>query len=205
MAQDFGADEPRGWSPLAVALIATLVLLLGLGGALFGIRVANSNAEAARTPSTTPPPGGTTAPTTPPAGPTTPAGGTTAPDSFDLPDLAGTDFQVARQRVRELKLGWSLVFEGDGDDPTVRATDPPAGTDVKRGVTVKIFVRGFAPVATLSAVVGQPCGEAADAVVEAGLYPQYPSGRSGSVNTIEPLPSEPPTLRWNDKVNLYCG
>jgi hypothetical protein len=49
-----GPDEPRGWSPFAVAMIATLVLLLGLGGALFGIYVANVNAAATST-STTPP------------------------------------------------------------------------------------------------------------------------------------------------------
>ena len=42
-----GPEEPEGWSPLAVAMIATLVLLLGLAGALFGIYVANVNAAAA--------------------------------------------------------------------------------------------------------------------------------------------------------------
>jgi hypothetical protein len=47
-------DEPRGWSPFAVAMIATLVLLLGLGGALFGIYVANVNAAATSTPTTPP-------------------------------------------------------------------------------------------------------------------------------------------------------
>ena len=46
---EMGPEEPQGWSPLAVAMIATLVLLLGLAGALFGIYVANVNAAAAAT------------------------------------------------------------------------------------------------------------------------------------------------------------
>ena len=45
--EELGPEEPRGWSPLAVAMIATLVLLLGLAGSLFGIYVSNVNAQAA--------------------------------------------------------------------------------------------------------------------------------------------------------------
>ncbi len=60
---EMGPDEPEGWSPLAVAMIATLVLLLGLAGALFGIYVANMNAAAAATAAPTSPPA-TAAPTT---------------------------------------------------------------------------------------------------------------------------------------------
>jgi hypothetical protein len=49
-----GPEEPRGWSPVGVVLIATLVLLLGFGGALFGIYVANVNGAVASTPTTPP-------------------------------------------------------------------------------------------------------------------------------------------------------
>ena len=39
------------------------------------------------------------------------------------------DFKAARAKIREVKLGWQLVFEGtDAADASVRATDPAIGT-----------------------------------------------------------------------------
>ncbi len=208
-------DEPRGWSPLAVAVIATLVLLLGLGGALFGIWVANTNAAAASgqtipqgfpTPSfptpSSPTPTATASTTQPP----TPSPSvTTPPDSFALPDLTGLDFQSARTKVRELKLGWRLEFEGAEADPLVRATEPAANALVTKGTTVKIFVRGAAPPATVPDVEGLSCSDAAALVVDHGLYPQYPTGRTGVVQAQSPEASDPQTLHWNDEVTLTCG
>lgn len=203
--------EPRGWSPLAVAFIATLVLLLGLGGALFGIHVANVNAAALPGPTvTTTPPVPvvtTTAPTTgPTVGPstTTSAPPTTTTDTFALPDLSPLDFTAARTTVRGLKLGWRLVFEG-GSGTGVRASDPPAGTLVKKGDTIKIFVAGSAPLATVPDVTGQPCARAADAIIDSGLYPKYPTGRSGTVATQVPTAAAPPALHWNDEVSISCS
>ena len=202
---EVGPDEPRGWSPLAVSLIATLVLLLGLGGAMVGIYVANKNAVGPPGPGATIPQAFPT-PTATPTATATPTPTTTPPaDSFQLPDLAGLDFQAARAKARELKLGWLLVFEGTENDPTVRATDPAANATVSKGITIKIFVRGSAPLATVPDVKGLDCSQAADLIVDHGLYPEYPSGRSGVVLTQTPNASDPQTLHWNDTVELACG
>jgi hypothetical protein len=195
-----------------VSLIATLVLLLGLGGALFGIHVANVNAAAAARSSATPAPTSeaptpTPTPTaTPTPTPTPTVTPTAGPTVFALPDLTTVDFTTARQRLRDLRLGWRLVFEGTTDDPGVRATDPAAGTPVHRGITVKVFVRGAAPPATVPAVVGLTCPAAADAIVNAGLYPQYASSsRDGLVVAQTPAATDPADLHWNDMVHIQCG
>lgn len=200
-----------------MALIASLVLLLGLGGALFGINVANKNKQASNlnvlpeTLVTTPPvrPTATaTASVTPTVAATPTVAGTatgTAAGGFALPNLAGLDFQEARTKVRELKLGWSLVFEGTLADPIVRVTDPPATTVVKPGDTVKILVKGGAPLATVPDVKGRPCADAANQIVDAGLYPQYPTGRNGVVQSQTPTATAPKTLRWNGEMEIRCG
>ena len=211
--EEYEPEEPRGWSPLAVALIATLVLLLGLGGALFGINVANKNKQVATdqvlpqgipsqtvdatpavTPTATPNPSFSATTTPPPPG-----------DTFALPELAGMDFQAARTKVRDLKLGWRLVFEGSGTDATVRSTDPEASTVVKRGDAVKILVKGAAPLATVPGVKTLPCSQAAGIIVEQGLYPDYQTGRDGVVLSQTPSSSDPQTLHWNDQVQISCG
>ncbi len=116
------------------------------------------------------------------------------------------DFQAARQKVRGLKLGWSLRFEGTEGNDTVRATDPPANAVVRKGITVKLFVTGPAPLAVVPAIVGQGCSTAVDAIVEAGLYPHYDTQlRGGAVTAQAPLASDPPALHWNDEVHLTCS
>ncbi|HEX6870157.1 MAG TPA: PASTA domain-containing protein [Micromonosporaceae bacterium] len=200
--------HPRGWSPLAVALIATLVLLLGLGGALFGIYVADKNAQAGSGPSATPPTVTTPATTTPPATPSpTPTVGPSSPavDAFALPDLSGVDFQTARTKIRELKLGWRLIFEGTDNDASVRTTDPAPGAMVAKGTTVKIYVKGAAPLATVPGVEGLACNEAAALIVDHGLYPTYLTGKTGTVQLQSPDATDPQTLHWNDQVQLTCG
>jgi hypothetical protein len=202
--ESFEPEEPRGWSPVAVALIATLVLLLGLGGAIYGIEAANR-----RTPTTEPSnipqvfPTPTSRPVTPTSTPTETPGPS---DAFPVPDVTTVDFQTARKKIRELRLGWQLVFEGtDAADGSVRATEPAAGAPVKKGTTVKIFVRGAAPSATVPGVVGLPCDQAAGIIVEQGLYPQYEAGRQGVVQSQSPSASDPQTLHWNDRVRITCG
>jgi hypothetical protein len=202
--ETYEPDEPRGWSPVAVALIATLVLLLGLGGAIYGIEAAGRRTPAAE-PSNVPQvfPTPTSRPVTPTATPTATPGPS---DSFPVPDVTAVDFQTARRTIRELRLGWQLVFEGtDAADGSVRATEPAAGTPVKKGTTIKIFVRGAAPPATVPGVTGLPCGQAASIIVEQGLYPQYETGRQGVVLSQAPSASDPQTLRWNDRVRISCG
>ena len=186
-----------------MSLVATLVLLLGLGGAVAGIHYGNkvSANRAGGEPTTlpqvitsrTPGPQRTTAPPT------------TAPGSFELPDVTGSDFQAARVQLRALKLGVTLVFEGATGNHTVRATQPAPRTVVKNGVTIKLFVRGPAPEATVPGVIGIPCDQAADIIVEQGLFPQYPTGKQGVVLNQDP-PAPPATpLHWNDTVRIFCG
>ncbi len=218
--EEFEPDQPRGWSPLVVALIASLVLLLGLGGALFGINVANKNKQANNhnvLPDSFPTASGvaptatvtvTVTATAPPVvSPTATASAVTSPTggSIALPDLSGLSFSDARTKVRDLKLGWRLVFEGTLADPTVRATDPPAATVLKPGDTVKILVKGAAPLATVPDVRGLSCSQAAARIVDAGLYPEYLSGRDGVVLSQDPMASAPKTLRWNDPLKIRCG
>jgi hypothetical protein len=209
--EELGPEEPRGWSPLAVAMIATLVLLLGLAGSLFGIYVSNVNAAAAVDTSPTPRPEVVSpkpvSSSTPSVSPTTTPPVTTPPvttpaDSFALPKLAGLNFKDARTTVRDLKLGWTLKFEGNGTDQTVRDTTPAAGTLVQKGVSVTIVVKGTAPLAVVPNIVGKPCSQAADLIVEAGLYPDYKT--AARTGTVQPA-ATPTGLRWNDKMALTCS
>jgi hypothetical protein len=183
-----------------VSLVATLVLLLGLGGAVAGIHYGNKvNAGRTGEPITLPQ---VVTSRTPGPDRTPP---TTAPGSFALPDVTGSGFEAARIQLRGLKLGVALVFEGASGNHTVRATDPTPGASVKSGITVKLFVRGPAPEATVPGVVGLPCGQAADIIVEQGLFPQYPTGRQGVVLSQDPVPPPAEPLHWNDNVKISCG
>ena len=208
VAKEDDLDGPPGWSALAVGLIAGLVLVLGLGGFLFGHFSADSGVDAgpeAKAALTQPP---TEAPapsfraSTPQA--LVPAL-TQGPTSFELPDLATVDFMTARATVRDLKLGWSLVFEGSGDSAAVRVTEPAAGTFVTRGLTVKIYVMGVAPLVAVPEVRDLSCSGAGDRIVDSGMYPQYDNGRVGSVTWQAPVPTAQPILRWNDLVTIHCG
>lgn len=125
------------------------------------------------------------------------------PGQIVLPDLVGKDFEQVRRELRARRLGWQLVFGATGDDREVERTEPRAGTTIGRGTTVKVYVRGAAPPATLPGMAGMSCTDAAMTVVEHGLYPDYPSGKVGRVLQQDPEP--PGDLRWNDRVKLYCG
>src|SRR5262249_54104190 len=151
-------DEDRtGWSPFAVTAIGALVLALGVAGAVFGIHVAKVNATAVLD-TTTPTPPVSASPTSAGPTPTTTATATPPPaDGFEVPDLSGMDFQTARQKLRDLKLGWQLVFQGAEGDNTVRSTNPAAGTTVHKGITVIVVVNGPAPLATVPDVQGKAC------------------------------------------------
>ncbi|MDG4803951.1 PASTA domain-containing protein [Micromonospora sp. WMMD980] len=157
--------------------------------------------------------------TPPPAAPSSPAGeatstgsrpgedrptGTrsTTPSGLAVPELVGTDFERARQELRERKLGWRLVF-GDGSGRSVERTSPRAGSSVRRGVTVTVWVAGPAPAVTVPDLAGRSCSDAADELVEAGLYPRYRTGRQGAVTAQDPAAGS--AARWNDQIALTCG
>jgi hypothetical protein len=119
-----------------------------------------------------------------------------------VPPVVGEDFEDARDELRERGLGWRLVF-GSGSGREVRRADPPVGTEVQRGVTVALHVAGAAPALKVPDLIGDDCDDAAEDVVEEGLYPRYRTGGTGTVTAQAPAPDS--TAYWNDEVALTCG
>jgi len=218
--EEYEPEPPRGWSPFAVASIATLVLLLALCGSLLGIYVSDQNRLAAESTSETPPPVSSgpvvTTTTTPPASTSpSPSSGppSTSPSptatSFPVPDLTNLDFRVAWNKLRELKLGWDMLFDGATGDLTVSSTDPAAGTPITKGTTVHVHVRGPAPLVAMPPLVGLQCDQVGDKLTDAGsLVADYPAGRTGVVKSQDPLATDPPELKWGGngtKATITCG
>ncbi|OKI58035.1 PASTA domain-containing protein [Micromonospora sp. CB01531] len=127
---------------------------------------------------------------------------TTTPSGLTVPDLVGTDFVQARRELHDRKLGWRLVF-GTGSGRNVERTSPAPGTPVRRGVTVTLWVAGPPPPVPVPDLIAQDCGDAANDLVAAGLYPQYRTGRRGPVTAQDPAAGS--SARWNDQVALTCG
>ncbi|MEU1966127.1 PASTA domain-containing protein [Micromonospora sediminicola] len=148
------------------------------------------------------PPATPSAPSTRPADDRPSGPRSRTPSGLTVPDLVGADFARARQELRDRRLGWRLVF-GAGSGRTVERTSPGAGEPVKRGVTVTVWVAGPAPAVTVPDVGALSCADAADDLVEAGLYPRYRSGRQGPVTGQEPVAGS--AARWNDQITLTCG
>jgi hypothetical protein len=121
-----------------------------------------------------------------------------------LPDYTGANFVTARTELRGLQLGVRLYFGQGAEDPTVLRTEPAAGTPITRGLTVKVYVTGPAPLLTLPAVVGQQCNVGGKALADAGVYPQYPTGRAGVVVSTAPA-ADATTVHWNDTVKVTCA
>ncbi|GAB3148318.1 hypothetical protein GCM10027290_32860 [Micromonospora sonneratiae] len=189
-------------SALALVVFATV-------GAVGGWLLARSENESrspsaygSQSPSAAPAPTRTSATTRQPnRPPTTPP--STAAGGVLLPNLVGMDFRQAREEVRKRGLGAQLYFDGVGDNLGVSRTVPPADTPVRPGHTVKIYVIGSAPEIPVPNLVGLDCEDAKSRLVDAGFYPDYPTGKIGQVTRQDPEPSE--TKRWNDKVKIYCG
>jgi PASTA domain len=205
--------DGRGWSPFSVSLIAILVLLLGVGGAIFGIYAGSKVGQPSANPGATLPqgfPSATGGPgpdaSSPPPSPSSPTTSASSPGGFPVPNVAGLDFREARTKLRDLRLGVSLVFTGtNAGDMTVANTQPAAGATVRRGVTIKVFVKGEAPPATVPGIMGVPCSQAAGIIVDHGLFPDYESGRNGVVVQQSPVAGEPHDLKWNDQMKIWCS
>jgi len=200
------AQPPRTNRGL-IAAIAAAVLVLAVVGATAGWILAGRSGDKVAGPGSSPTPSATSvAPPTsePPATPTATPTTTNTATGFRLPDVTNVDFEQARRQLRDLRLGVSLVFGQSGEDRTVARTEPAAGQSVRRGITVKLYVRGMAPYATIPGVVGLPCGQAGSIVADHGLVPQYPSGRTGVVVRTDPEQA-PDRLRWNETLRVYCG
>ncbi|MFF3853002.1 PASTA domain-containing protein [Micromonospora sp. NPDC002575] len=184
------------------------VALLALVGAAGGWLLAGEDDSPSGLPAAQPGVSATTPPSDAPSAPartTAPATRTTAPTrstGLTVPPVVGTDFEDARDELRDLRLGWRLVF-GTGSGRDVRRADPPVGSPVSRGTTVALYVAGPAPAVSVPDVVGDDCDDAADDLVEEGLYLRYPTGRTGTVTAQAPAAGS--TAYWNDQVTLTCG
>jgi hypothetical protein len=123
-----------------------------------------------------------------------------------LPDFRALNitFSDARDKLRDLGLGVQLIFNDAGQGATVDHTVPPAGSVVKRGTTVKIYVTGPAPLLTVPDITGERCGQGGKDVAAAGLIPSYPDGKIGDVMSTEPTADDPQT-HWNDPIQVHCG
>ncbi|MEU9505626.1 PASTA domain-containing protein [Micromonospora sp. NPDC048170] len=206
---DTGARDDAGPDRSTMLLRGGLaVVLLAAVGATGGWILAGEDDPAPR-----PPAAAESLPTTatPGAARSTPgrsapsAPRTTAPSrstGLTVPAVVGEDFTDARAELREKRLGWRLVF-GTGTGTKVERTSPEAGTEVGPGRTVTLYVSGPAPAATVPDVVGDKCGDAADELVDEGFYPEYRTGRKGTVSRQEPAGDG--AARWNDQVSIWCG
>jgi PASTA domain len=197
-------DGSTGWSPGAVVLVATMVLALGLGGAVVGVYFANHRPTPGPTP-TLAADMGTASPTPTPSLSPTPSVTPTVTGDFELPDLAGVDFRQARDQLRALKLGVTVTFVSGGQgDYKVDTTTPAAHAIVHKGVTIKLMVDGAAPLVTVPNLRDHGCSEVAGLLSDAGLFPAYPTGRKGVVLAQDPEP-DATDVHWNDKVTVTCG
>ncbi len=152
--------------------------------------------------------GGSPSSTPPPVVPVSVAPSNTVPPAGGLPDYTGQDFMTVRGELRAMQLGVRLYFGpgdgGTGDSAAVLRTDPPSGARVRPGLTIKVYVTGAAPLLTLPAVVGRACNDGGKALADAGVYPQYPTGRNGVVVSTDPEASAT-TVHWNDNVKVVCA
>ncbi|MFC8847035.1 MULTISPECIES: PASTA domain-containing protein [unclassified Micromonospora] len=184
------------------------VALLAMAGAAGGWLLAGEDEPSPGLPAAQPGVPASAAPPDVPSSPartTAPAPRTTAPTrstGLTVPPVLGTDFEDARDELRDLRLSWRLVF-GTGSGRDVRRTDPPVGSPVSRGTTVALYVAGPAPAISVPDLVDDDCDDAAEDLVEEGLYPRYPTGRTGTVTAQSPEAGS--TAYWNDEVALTCG
>ncbi|WP_320068389.1 PASTA domain-containing protein [Micromonospora sp. RTGN7] len=186
---------------LAVVLLVTAGaaggwLLAGEDAPSSGPPVADAVTMAPTTPSDAPPP------TSRAAEPTVRTTAPASPTGLTVPPVVGTDFEDARDELRDRRLGWRLVF-GTESGRDVRRTEPPVGADVRRGITVVLYVAGPAPQVSVPDVLDDDCSDAADDLVDEGLYPRYRTGRTGIVTAQDPAPDSP--AYWNGEVALTCG
>ncbi|MFC4019554.1 PASTA domain-containing protein [Micromonospora sp. GCM10011542] len=204
-----GSDSGTGRATVVLGGGLAAVLLAAIG-ATGGWLLAGGDDVPAGTPvasaSVTGEPTASTSAPRPSTGRTTPSAPRTSasarPTGLTVPPVVGTDFEDARDALRDRRLGWRLVF-GTGAGRSVVRTSPEVGAEVARGTTVQLYVAGPAPAATVPDLVGDDCAEAADDLGEEGFYPRYRTGRSGKVSQQEPAADS--AARWNDEISIWCG
>jgi hypothetical protein len=66
-------------------------------------------------------------------------------------------------------------------------------------------VPASAPETTVPSLIGLDCGAVARALSEHGLFPEYVTGRNGTVNQQDPTSTPATPARWNGKVKVWCA
>lgn len=184
------------------AFVAGFVALAAIGAAIGWFMTDSPTPRTVASSSTAATP--TNVPSSPSTVPSTPpsqtATGTTIPDF----NAAGVTFSDARDKLRDQGLGVALYFDDSGSGATVDHTVPAAGTVVKRGTTVKIYVIGPAPLLSVPDVGGERCAQGGKDLAAAGLLPSYPDGKEGDVMWTDPAATDTQT-HWNDPIQVHCG
>ena len=100
---------------------------------------------------------------------------------------------MAWAKLRELKLGWDMKFEGDTGDLTVN--DAPSRPPVPRSPRARRSTctsAGPPRWSPMPALVGLPCDQVGDKLTDAGsLVADYPAGRTGVVKSQDPARDRP--------------
>lgn len=213
--------RPRTFSPGAIAALSTLLVLLAIGGAVVGWKLADAEVvdaevvDAGPTPSQDPvamtPGPATEAPTptesatlspTPPSGSDLPV---PSPSGPIMPyDAIGSDFQQVRQQIRSLG-GYQVVlkFGASGTAGKVVETSPMPGQPLLKGKSVTLWVAGPAPELSMPDVVGYSCEVAKTKLLDEGLLiGPYINAKVGTVMATNPGAGA--VVTWNQRVSLDC-
>jgi hypothetical protein len=200
------ATPPRqGISPAMIAVVATSVAVLAIIGATGGYLLASAKPDVSPTPTVAV---SLSASPSPSPKPNPSFSATQQPPNGFLPMGVGTDFREYFRQLRGLKLGVVLTFGEPGEANTVTRTDPVAGSPIRNGGTIKVYVAGDPPPVEVPDVHGVKCREAGRTLSLAGSFTPNYSGLDPDesfVVSMSPDPLTGGTARWNDKISLVCG
>ncbi|WP_027342817.1 PASTA domain-containing protein [Hamadaea tsunoensis] len=208
------APPRQGINPAMIAAIATSVAVLAIIGATGGYLLASADPKSTPSASVTSPAAGPSTADSPSpdaspsaevsAAPSASAGSPAPVVDAPLPPGAGQDFRAYFTQLRGLKLGVVAYFDESASGGQVTRTDPPAGTLVHNGVTVKVYVAGPPIVTDVPNLAGSPCGSIHGPLYDNGLTVKYATGKTGQVVRQDPQPGTG-TAHWNDEVTVYCA
>jgi hypothetical protein len=208
-----GPPSPRSRTSAGKILgfVAGFIVLAAVGATLGWTLTSVPSASAAAPPtlseSASAGQSGTSAPpptqTQPAPGPTT-----LGNRQFQIPDYAAaqTLFRDARDELRNHGIAVELIFASTGNAQTVNHTDPAAGSPGPRGITVKIFVNGVAPLLGVPPIPSDTrCSVWGRQLASIGFQvANYNGDRSKPVTSESPDQNDPTTV-WNQQITLTCG
>jgi PASTA domain len=206
------ADEPGPRrSPTSVgqvfALVAAFLALAAIGAAI-GWAVTDTSgggAPVAQGSTSPPPPSSTPSPT-----PTPTPSAIVGTSAYQIPDFHALrmSFIDARSQIIAHKIGVAVKFTPTvGGTAIVARTNPPAGTLLRKGQSVTLYVNEAPPLLAVPSVISAECNAAGAQLAAVGFTPKYPQGRTGTV-TQQSVPATsstvPTTSHWNDTISITC-